>query len=135
MSLVLLLACVPQTLLQSVEVSGTIDGGSDGVLYGEVHHARSGEGNLSYPGGLIEDFPVDDDGTFWLEVMVPIEEGAGLAVYAWEDVDGDGALCGLEQSDEFAGADVSETLSDELVFAVTLTEACAGPEVLIAEAD
>ena len=130
----LLLGCIPQTTLQLVSLSGAVFTDADAPVLAEVHQAWRGEGLLQHPGGLLEALPVEDDGTFSAEVLVPVEEGEGLAVYAWQDLDGDGLLCAPGQAEELAGAAAIETLDFTLTLDVTLTTPCTGAEVLIAEA-
>lgn len=130
--MILLLGCIPQATFQIVTVTGQIDAQGSGPLQAEVHHAQgAGTGALAYPGGYLETLRPEEDGAFSLTLTVPTDEGAGLAVYAWQDRDFDGLLCGLGVDDELAGAAATATLAAEVALDVWLSEPCAGPEVLI----
>ena len=133
--MIFLLGCIPQTFFQTVTVTGQIQAEGSGPLLAEVHHARGAEtGTLAYTGGYLETLSPEEDGSFSLTLTVPTDEGSGLAVYAWQDSDGDGLLCGLEEDNELAGAATTETLDFEMSLDVWLTEPCAGAEVAIAMA-
>lgn len=133
--MIFLLGCIPQTTVQIVTLTGQIEADGSGPLQAEVHHASgSGTGVLAYPGGYLETLSPEDDGTFSLTLTVPTDEGSGLAVYAWQDRDEDGLLCGLGVDDELAGAAATATLDAAVTLDVWLTEPCAGAEVLIAAA-
>lgn len=118
-----------------VELVGTIAASEGlagaGAVHVEVHHARSGEGQLGHPLGLVAAFEVDGPGEVREVVEVPIEEGDGLVIYAWLDGDGDGILCAPGAAPEPAGAlEVIEFPSHEVSFALVLDAACAGAEAL-----
>ena len=130
--MIFLLGCIPQASFQIVTVTGQIEATGSGPLQAEVHHAQgSVTGVLAYPGGYLETLSPDEDGSFSLTLTVPTDEGTGLAVYAWQDRDEDGLLCGLGVDDELAGAAATATLAAEVALDVWLSEPCAGPEVLI----
>ena len=129
----LLLGCIPQTLLMQVAVQGEVTTSGSGELYAELHHAEGGTGTLTHPGGWLMDFTIASSGVYSVTLDVPVEEGSGLALYVWQDTDGDGVLCGLGQDEELAGAAVDAELGFAMLLDVTLAPSCAGPEVLIAE--
>lgn len=129
-------ACVnDDTTLYEVNLSGTIDVAegepSGGRVHVEVLHARSGAGTLAYPLRPITDLELDELGEFAESVLVPMENGEGLVVYAWLDRDGDGALCAPGAAPEPAGIiELEDFPAHELEVELVLTEPCAGPEIL-----
>ena len=55
--------------------------------------------------------------------------GTGLAVYGWQERDGDGLLCAVGQSAEPTSAARTDTFpSTEAILDVTLETPCLGPE-------
>jgi len=129
-------ACVnDDTTLYEVNLSGTIDvaegSPSGGQVHVEVLHARSGKGTLSYPLRPITEFELDELGEFEESVLVPLENGEGLVVYAWLDSDGDGFLCAPGAAPEPAGiVELEDFPAHELELELVLTEPCAGAEIL-----
>lgn len=112
--------------------------GEAATLRVEVHHAEA-RGSHPHPLGLIESFSLEPEPgelapeSFERSVLVPIEAGEGLVVYAWLDLDGDGELCGLDGAgvDEPAGlVELGEFPTHELDFELTLDASCVGPEGL-----
>lgn len=104
-----------------------------GPLNLELHHAQSGTGRFTYPLGQFAAFPdIGKPGAeLDLTARAPIDEGEGLVVYAWLDVDGDGILCAPGVTDEPAGLiEVDEFPAHALRFTLTLTSPCSGPEAL-----
>lgn len=108
------------------------------TLHVEVHHAQKLSSH-PHPLGLIEAFTLEPEqgelapASFERSVLVPVEEGEGLVVYAWLDLDGDGELCGLDGdgADEPAGLlELGEFPAHELDFELALDASCVGPEGL-----
>jgi len=133
-----LTGCINDDLtLYEFELRGTVTVAADlptaGTLHLELHHARSGAGRFLYPLGEFAAFPMV--GTPGAELRVtaraPIDEGEGLVVYAWLDVDGDAILCAPGVTSEPAGLiEVDEFPAHALRFTLTLTSPCSGPEAL-----
>lgn len=104
-----------------------------GRLQIELHHAEGGAGMFAHPLGLFAEFadagaPGDE---LELAARVPIDEGSGLVVYAWLDVDGDGILCAPGVTDEPAGlAPIAGFPAHALEFSLVLAAPCVGPEAL-----
>ncbi|MCP4873615.1 MAG: hypothetical protein GY898_33430 [Proteobacteria bacterium] len=112
-----------------VEVDGTVVAPEAGAITVEFHHLKQGEGALAHPLGWIDEIAIDGPGAFAHELTYPEHDGTGLAVYAWQDVDGDGVFCAPGADDELAGAEsVLEFPAFEASVAITLSPACAGPE-------
>lgn len=132
--LLALAGCVNSTT-RLVEIVLSLDvqaaEGLDGPVYGELQHTWRGEGELRVPLIPFESFELEGPGLHTLQAQVPVDEGEGLSVYAWLDLDGDGVLCALGVDDEPAG------LTHVEPFPATAGEAtlgldwpCAGPEQL-----
>ncbi len=131
-----LLGCINDDLrLYEVALTGEITSvaaGQGGVVHVEVHHASAGTGQLERPLGLIDRFELaDGERSVDTELLVPIDEGQGLVVYAWLDLDGDGVLCSLAGNrDEPAGAiELGEFPAHAIDFELELDTACVGPEL------
>ena len=127
--------CVSATQdYRRVEISGvvSVDDDAPGPVTVEVHHAWVGEGALRYPMDFIAAFSQDGPGAYQLTVDVPTDPGAeGLALYAWQDRDGDGVLCGLDGAVEPAGvAEAEGWPAYALTVDIDLDTDCAGPEAL-----
>lgn len=127
----LLAACSePAPPVRQLEVSGRVlsPPGASGPVSVSVYHAWALTGELRHPLEFIADIPVTD-GQFAATVDYPLDMGTGLAVYAWQDLDGDGVLCTPTVRDDLAGLSVLETLPDGPVnLDVSLTAACRGPD-------
>lgn len=131
-------ACINEdVLLYELDLRGQVtvaDGlPASGRLQLELHHAEGGAGRFAHPLGLFAEYadvgaPGD---TLELSARVPTDDGTGLVVYAWLDVDGDGILCALGVSDEPAGlVELSDFPAHALEFSLVLASPCAGPEAL-----
>lgn len=133
-----LTGCINDDLtLYEFELRGTVTVAAGlpttGTLNLELHHAQSGTGRFTYPLGQFAAFPgIGKPGAeLDLTARAPIDEGEGLVVYAWLDVDGDGILCAPGVTDEPAGLiEVDEFPAHVLRFTLTLTSPCSGAEAL-----
>jgi hypothetical protein len=133
-----LASCINDDLtLYEFELRGTVSVApgrpTSGALHLELHHAESGEGRFAHPLGEFAAFP--DAGEPGVELTLtaraPIDEGQGLVVYAWLDVDGDGILCAPGVDDEPAGlVELTDFPAHALEFSLVLASPCAGPEAL-----
>lgn len=131
-------ACINEdTRLYELELRGRVTVGdglpTGGALQLELHHAEGGTGRFVHPLGAFAEFadvgaPGDE---LAVDARVPIDEGSGLVVYAWLDVDGDGILCAPGVSDEPAGlALLADFPEHTLEFSLSLATPCVGPEAL-----
>lgn len=128
---VLITGCISEvTVVQPIDISGTIAtaDGHDGPVCVEAYQAWVGEGTLEYPMRRVGRTWVDTPGDYTLSVELPVEEGEGLVIYAWQDRDGDRYHCAPGVEDELAGVTVvSEgAVPDEVEADVILESACAG---------
>ena len=137
------LGCVDsQALWIEVSISGEMstegydpevpEDGPLGIIYGRVYHEESGEGQLSYPLHAIQDFELEELGEYELLVPVNLEEGEGLLIHAWQDLDEDGVLCGLDaRSEEYSALAVAPLFPTvEWELDLRLDQPCAPPEQL-----
>lgn len=133
-AMLVLAACINEDRrLYEVVLDGavTVTGGATGTVHLELHHAQQGEGVLKTPLGLVAETTMDAPGAVDWTALVPIDEGEGLVVYGWLDVDGDGLLCGLDASPEPAGVIVVAGFpAHALTFALELDTPCASPSAL-----
>lgn len=126
----LLTGCLPEQVYYEVEVTGTFmtTDSAHEPIFGQVLLAQVGEGALAYPMEPIADFELSGPGAYSMVVEVP-DAGTGLAVYGWQDRDGDGLLCDVGQDAEPTGAAITDDFpATEAFFAVTLDAPCLGPE-------
>jgi hypothetical protein len=130
--------CINQEVnLYEVALSGQISVGSDFSNKGEVHlqfhHERSvGAGDLAHPLGEFDRTTLASIGPTSQSLLYPKDDGAGLVVYGWLDVDGDGILCASgKPRTEPAGLVVVDGFpAHSLSYSLILDTACAGPESL-----
>jgi len=121
-------ACLPTETFYSVEVTATVTADADAPVYGEVLLADTGDGALAVPMLWVADFSLPSPGTLSLTVLVP-DVGEGLAVYAWQDLDGDGLLCAPDGDTEPTGASFSDDFpGTAATLDVALSAPCLGPE-------
>lgn len=137
LSALLLAACAAgcandDELLYRVEIDVSLeDALGEGRSSGEIRVLQSvrGEGALSFPR-----FELDrgwtDDGALSFDLLYPLDEGSGLSVYAWFDLDGDGLLCAPGAAPEPAGlVEVDGFPVHRVAVTVTPDTDCVGPEV------
>lgn len=116
----------------TIEVEGTVLSSELGPVFVEFHHAQQGEGELAHPLGWIDGLELDAPGGFSHLLDYPQHRGAGLFVTAWQDLDGDGLLCGPGAAPEPSGAGpVIDSPGFEIAVEVPLDAACLGPERLL----
>jgi len=119
------------TVVQPVSVSGAVEAsdGEPGPVCIEAYQAWAGQGDLRYPLRRVARAWQDGPGAYALSIELPVEEGEGLVMYAWQDRDDDGQHCAPGSGDEPAGlVVVSEGEVDEKVTAdLVLADACVGP--------
>ena len=131
-------ACINEdTTLYELELRGQVavaDGlPASGAVQLELHHAQGGVGEFAHPLGEFAEFAdVGAPGDmFTVRARVPTDEGSGLVVYAWLDVDGDGILCAPGVDDEPAGlVQLDGFPAHALGFTLSLATPCVGPEAL-----
>lgn len=121
------------TTVFEVELRGTFvlaDGVGDVEV--QLHHAEQGEGVLAHPLGEIERFDTTLDAGIEHTFLYPLDAGTGLVVHAWNDADGDGALCAPDgDTAEASGlVEVSDFPAHEVEVTIVLDAQCEGPEGL-----
>jgi len=133
---VLLAGCINvESNFYEVALSGQIDVAAGlpntGEVYLEFHHAQSvGVEELAHPLGEFDRQTIPSIGSTSQTLLYPKDDGAGLIVYGWLDVDGDGVLCAPGQPRiEPAGlVVVSGYPAHSLSFTLMLDTPCVGPE-------
>ena len=128
-------ACINDDVhLYEVRLHGSIlaeDPAATGVVHVVLHHAESGAGTTVHPLGPFDAFTVDAPGDYAYTALVPTDDGWGLVVHAFVDVDGDGILCAPGGAIEPAGlARVDGFPAHDLEVDVVLDTPCAGAEAL-----
>lgn len=126
--LLLLVGCTTTTM--EIEATGTVAGPA-GDRHVTVHFAEEGQGSTAHPlGPLVTEVFAEE--AISLRFDYPVDDGTGLVVYAWIDVDGDGVHCAVGVLDEPAGlvelAPPGTTPQANQTFDLTADEPCAGPE-------
>ncbi len=130
MLLPLLLGCAT-TELWVIDVHGEVLSDQQGPVYAELAWAWWVEGVLATPYQPVVEIALDGPGGFDHTLELPVGEGEGLVLYAWQDLDGDGALCAPGVTDEPAGlVEAPEFPVYELTLTVEPNDPCAGPESL-----
>ena len=130
--MLLLLGCISQEINYkqynfSIEVTNATPEAS--------HHATLlfewfGEGPLRYPMYPLEETSFPNEKINSWEVLVEQELGEGLAIYVWEDVDGDDVLCSLDNRTERSGLLIFDDSKLDNTLEVELTGECLGFERL-----
>ena len=128
-------ACINDDVrLYEVELRGDVSvaaGPASGAVHVELHHARSGSGELETPLGRIDATSFAGPGALEWTTLVPLDEGEGLVLYAWLDRDGDGVLCGLGAEPEPAGVvELTGFPAHAIAFTLVLGTPCAGASAL-----
>jgi hypothetical protein len=132
--------CVNQDLrFYEVELEGTVvsvDPQLDGLgeVHLELHHERVGQGMFERPLGLVDAWTLPiGEREFAATSLVSQDDGAaGLVVYGWLDLDGDGVLCSIDgdRSEPAGIVNLDEYPSHAIRFTLELSEPCKGPEAL-----
>lgn len=119
--------------LHEVELHGEVvaEGAAAGVVHLELHHAETGTGPLRTPLGRIDETELAGPGAAMWTTLVPLDEGAGLVLYGWLDLDDDGLLCAPGAAPEPAGVvEIAGFPAHSLAFTLTLDTPCAGASAL-----
>lgn len=130
----LLVGCINEDVrLYEVALTGElVSSSSGGTVHVELHHASSGTGELERPLVLIERWTLaEDERSFAADVLVDRDEGEGLVVYAWLDLDGDGVLCSVDgdQTEPAGAIELTEFPAHAIDFMLALDQPCVGPEL------
>lgn len=133
-------ACNFEERFYFVELKGTLKPPpgkteSSGKLHIKLYFASTGKGILAHPLGIpIKTFTSEKGNTFTHDFEYPIEQGKGLVVYAWRDLDGDGLLCAPGKAKEYAGiTEVKDFPKHKVSVQIVLRTPCAGAEALYPE--
>ena len=127
----LLTACAEAPIeTRTIELTTNVEAppGVEGPVEIRVFHAWSLEGELRHPLHLIEIFPAETGDSFTQSFEYPIDEGEGLAVWAFIDTDGDGIHCSPSVRNDLSGLTVDEgAVGDQVEVTVNLTDPCRAP--------
>ena len=115
-----------------VSISGSIEAPAgiavDGKVFVSLYHAWSLEGDLRHAVEFIESFETKI-GPYSHEFEYPLDDGDGLLIYAWLDVDGDGILCTPDVRVDVAGlTEVTGYPAATVSADIQLAAPCAGPD-------
>ena len=102
--------------------------GADGPVHVALYHAWAGHGELHHPLQFIEAFTATP-GAYRHAFQYPADEGEGLVVYAWVDLDGDGVLCTPSYRLDLSGlAEAKSFPGDSPQVDVEMNAPCRGPD-------
>ena len=123
----LLMGCINDTsTFKQVEIVGSAipqSSSETGTLNLIAYHAWYGEGDLEYP---CHEFARTESTelTFEWTVDIPQEEGEGLAIRAWLDTNEDGDFCTPDNSDEYGGTVVFDSIDWLIEVDIELNDPC-----------
>ncbi len=117
---------------QEVTLEGEIEAPKDasGLVHVVLHHGWQGKGLVRHPLGPFESFTLKAPGPFTKRFEHPTDDGEGLVIYAWQDSNGDDALCAPGGEVEHAGLQAFDKLDYRLQVKIVLNQPCKGPERL-----
>lgn len=125
-----LLACTPVVQRFEVALVGNVSSATEGPVSLELAFAWVGDGSLRHPYGEIARYEMNAPGELAWTLTIPAEEGEGLLLYGWQDVDEDGVYCGLNAEEEPAGLVELTAGVHQVDVALVLDQPCAAPEAL-----
>ena len=130
--MLLLFSCVSnEFFFQEYELSIQVSNPTSGASHqATLLYEWFGEGVLRYPMYPIDETTFDGDTVASWKVLVEKEQGEGLALYVWEDVDGDEALCSPENRSERAGLILVDGTELQQEISLELQQECLGAERL-----
>jgi hypothetical protein len=116
----------------AVSISGSIEAppgvATDGKVFVGLYHAWALQGDLRHAVQFIEGFE-SKIGPYSHEFEYPLDDGDGLLIYAWLDVDGDGVLCTPDVRVDVAGlTEVTGYPAATVSADIQLAAPCAGPD-------
>ena len=131
-ALALLLAgCAPETLYR-VDLEGEVLAEPTGPITLTFAYHWWGEGALSTPFQPIHSLEMDGPGPFSTSLDYFPEDGEGLLVYGWQDLDGDNQLCAPGAGEEPSGlVEVTDFPTFPVQVLLPLDATCSGPETLL----
>ena len=124
--------CISQEIpFKEYDISLQVVDSKEGVThYATILYEWFGEGDLRYPMYPIDETSFDGDTLIsWLP-LVEQGEGEGLVVYIWEDVNGDGVLCSLDNGEERTGLVILDESEFVVDIEIELTHQCLGFELM-----
>ena len=127
--------CISQEIpFKEYDISLQVVDSKEGVThYATVLYEWFGEGDLRYPMYPIDETSFDGDTLIsWLP-LVEQGEGEGLVVYIWEDVNGDGVLCSLNDGEERTGLVILDESDFVVDIEIELTHQCLGFELMYSQ--
>ena len=127
--------CISQEIpFKEYDISLQVVDSKEGVThYATVLYEWFGEGDLRYPMYPIDETSFDGDTLIsWLP-LVEQGEGEGLVVYIWEDVNGDGVLCSLNDGEERTGLVILDDSEFVVDIEIELTHQCLGFELMYSQ--
>ena len=124
------LACISQEIDFkeydiSVEISNPTQGASHNVM---LLHEWIGEGVLRYPMYPLEEYYFEGETLESWTVLVEQNVGEGLALFVWEDLDGDEVHCGIDKEEERSKLILVDETTHIIDTTIELEESCLGFE-------
>ena len=124
------LACISQEIAFkeydiSIEIANPIPEASHNLM---LLHEWIGEGELRYPMYPLEELYFEGEVLESWTVQVEQNVGEGLALFVWEDIDGDEVHCGIDKEEERSKLIVVDENILSIDMTIELEESCLGFE-------
>ena len=114
----------------SVDVSNATSDSQHTIM---LMHEWFGSGALRYPMYPLEETTFEGESLESWTVLVEQDQGEGLVLGVWEDTDGDGVFCSVDNREERSGVMVVDENELVLDVEIELTDECTGFEAMVVE--
>ena len=109
----------------SIQISNPTPGASHNAM---LLHEWIGEGILRYAMYPLEETYFNTDALDSWTVLVRQDQGEGLALFVWEDLDGDEIHCGLDKEEERSKLVLLDDTELSISTTIELDDSCLGFE-------
>ncbi|MBM76405.1 MAG: hypothetical protein CMK59_13450 [Proteobacteria bacterium] len=125
-----LIACISENIsFKEYDISIQISNPSPDASHNAMLlHEWVGEGILRYPMYPLEEIYFNGDTLDSWTVLVRQDQGEGLALFVWEDIDGDEIHCGIDKEEERSKLVILDETTLNISTTIELAESCLGFE-------